>query len=539
MLNLPVIIIIILAVALNSAGAIAGFFLTPQGFVFLGRVHHPLDYFYYLSQFAQGKTNWLANYNLYSNDGVESSIVGWINIFIGHLFSLIGVSHLLTYQITIVLASLLFLSLSYKFIAQFFLHSPQKNKLSIIALFIFVSSNAFPTIQLTNGKWNLSYFNYWFNYGSPFTRLGGVPHQIIGHAASLAIYLLTIQWILKTPKSVTLLKTLSLVVLGLISASASPIQWLMTIAILSISLSFYLFKQKLLSDKISRLKLIIRSFFPLILTLLAGVPVAIYYQKLFKLIPFVLMSYWEAWNQVYIPFSLFVLSTGPVIILASIGIYLSYKKISLPWLISLVGIILPVFLFFSRLPAKVLLQNSRFLSPLVILFLSCFTAQTIVYLGNKIKLKTKETTIVIVLFFLFLTAPATIFQLKEKIIYNVNDSFNYLPINDVKLFQKAKEISTTKDTFLIIWPFNISFPALTARRSYHGHSLLTVYSPEKDKAVDEFFNGKMDQNQREEFLKSKRINFIITYSDNPKIKTLTSIVPISANSRLTLYQVKK
>src|SRR3990167_4479799 len=91
-------IIILLALILNSLTYIAGVLATPANAVYLGTVHWPGDYFYYLSQFAQGRYSWFFSYDLYSRDFPVKTLGGWVNVFLGRLFFLAGIDHLRAYQ---------------------------------------------------------------------------------------------------------------------------------------------------------------------------------------------------------------------------------------------------------------------------------------------------------------------------------------------------------------------------------------------------------------------------------------------------------
>src|SRR5512145_3344795 len=91
--------VIILGTIENIWPIIAGFAATPKGYIFLGTVHHPGDYFYYLSQFTQGVSGLLQTQNLYTSERIPLTFVGWFNVLVGHLFSVIGFSSISTYHI--------------------------------------------------------------------------------------------------------------------------------------------------------------------------------------------------------------------------------------------------------------------------------------------------------------------------------------------------------------------------------------------------------------------------------------------------------
>jgi len=64
---------------------IVGKLATPPNMVYLGTVHWPSDYFYYLSQFAQGTYNFLSSTMLFTPEKLKPVLVGWQNVLTGRI----------------------------------------------------------------------------------------------------------------------------------------------------------------------------------------------------------------------------------------------------------------------------------------------------------------------------------------------------------------------------------------------------------------------------------------------------------------------
>src|SRR3989339_1485513 len=72
--------------------------LTPEGMFYLGTVHWPSDYFYYLSQFVQGKEHLLFSTMLFTPEKLRPVLVGWQNGLTGRLLMLTGLDVISAYQ---------------------------------------------------------------------------------------------------------------------------------------------------------------------------------------------------------------------------------------------------------------------------------------------------------------------------------------------------------------------------------------------------------------------------------------------------------
>lgn len=548
--TLIVIAAILFIVFLNSLVFITGLLATPIGSVYLGTVHWPGDYFYYLSQFAQGKESWFKGFDLFTSDFTSQTYVGWVNIFLGHIFNFVRLNQFIAYQISIIIFCITFLGISYLLIREIF---PEFRRMRIIAFLLFLFSNPFPKIIFDAGKISISYYDFWFNQGILFNRVVGVPHQLIARSCISLILLLVLKWWKnggvnsKGMKRGKYLMLLSFPVLGLVLASVEPVHWLITSLVLfiapilicgscrfpdSIGIASPAVKSKV-ANTIGLLDYwIIGLFF-----FLGGLPMALYLKKLFGNLPYLQLSLWENSQQLHVDPITFIMGNGPVMVIAIFGIWGFMKKASLSKITALVFIFTTIFLYFSPIPALVKIVNVRFLPAPTTIFLACIASYAIETFANRFPKKKLVVAWLIVIICISITLPALSEEIKTRTRIEHNNSFFYVSKTVIDAYKEAEKISNIKDTFLVIWPFNWSFPGWTGRRVFEGHTLLTINQPEKEKASSDFFDGKMSKYDMEKFITANKINYILTYTWTGSVKEMSNLTKIYDNNWLALYRV--
>lgn len=487
-------VLIGLFVLINSLPFFVGLIRTPANYFFLGTIHHPIDYLTYLSQFAQGKTNWIRVYDLYSGDFKTPTLVGWVNVLLGKLFSLVSINHFFAYQIAVMAFAALFLFLSYRLIQSIF---PKDHTASRIALTLFLISNSFPG----------STDSMWFNYFNPVTRLGGVPHQILTSVLLVAVFLLA--------GKRNILRNIGLALCGFVVASLQPIQWALLVAVLFLT----------------------GAFIPGLIIALSGFPMTMYLKLLFQNPPFSQMASWEALQQVRVTPMSFFGASGPIFLLGLLGLPLFLRRTHALGRMIVLYALVSYALFFSPLPSKFSLQNIRFLSPLVVVFFSCFAASFIVTVSKQLK-NWKFISWSIVAFLAALLMPLQIRQMWERFDLPVHNAYLYLPKEAVNAMVASQTFSSYEDTFLVVWPFNVSFPAVSVRRSFNGHPLATIEAARKDQENYDFFSGAMTPEARKKFLIREDIAFVISYPGSFLSQT-DFLSREYGNSLLVVYKVNK
>ena len=522
--------VIILATLENIWPLIAGLLKTPPGYVFLGTVHHPADYFYYLSQFAQGGYRWITTINLFTSEPVAPSFMGWSNVLIGRIFYSVGISPLIAYHTSVFLFTVLLLVIAYTLT-----FSVLRSKFSAtIALYLFTLFHAFPILR--DGK--PSYGDYWNNFAVPRARFGGVPHQLLLNIASFVMVYCIIQWIqYKKYSGKTLI---SLGVSSLILASLQPVLWVLITAAAGIAI---LCKHWLKSSDRPASGNTQKFLFHRVIMLLAvlmssGLPPVLYLTRLFTTLPFSQLKLWEAGAQNALTPEHFLSSTGPVFLIALFSLPLFASHLSFAKIFVILFSLFSLLLFLSPVPVALGLSQARFISTLTILCLSVIASSGLMHLLNAKGTITRMSGTLLIVGISWLLIPNHFKTLQLSGSFDPGNAYYYLPAADYEFLQKSGRIGKPDDTFLITWPYNVMFPAITGRRTYHGHPLLTIASQEKDTHAAAFLNGSLSAEAVRALLADNHITYVIAAADNPSPASHSFLTRIAASKALVLYQVR-
>ncbi len=494
-----VIIISLVATLENILPSIMGFQQTPANAVFLGTVHHPNDYFYYLSQFTQGATRWLTTTNLYTSEITPDTFVGWSNVLTGHLFWLLSIPAIPAYQISIAIWTFLLCLSAYK-LALLILKDKHKALLSLV---LFVLYHAFPIFR--DNHW--TYADYWNNFSVPRVRFGGVPHQLLLNTLSVFTLSLLLQK-----------KRLLMALSAFLLASLQPVLWLLVTASCGI---------------VSLIKR--RSIFPTLILMLSGLPAAIYLNKIFSTLPFSQLKIWEASQQVPLQITGFFLAMGPIFIIALLSLYIFLSKRTYERLIIFIFALLSLTFLMSPIPQMLHLTNIRFMSTLTILCISCIATEGLYAIQRRFP---RILFFALTLFLTTLLLPNHMQTLLLATEFNPANAYEYLSKDDVKFLTSLTTIGNPSDTFLVLWPYNSIIPALTGQRSYNGHPLLTIHPSEKDVNAQAYFDQTMTSAQQKEFLINNTIRYIIAYSWQTNLKQISYLEPVKETDYLIVYKVE-
>lgn len=444
-----VILIIALATAENMAPLVIGWLRTPPGMVFLGTVHHPADYFYYLSQFAQGQYRWITSVDLYTSEVLKPSFIGWSNVLMGHL-----IPPIIAYHTSVLILTVILLFAAYKLFG------------SKVALYLFVLFHAFPIIR--DGQ--PSYGDYWNNFATPFVRMGSVPHQLLLNiAAMILVY------------SVMKKRPIFIGISGFVLASLQPVLWMLILGVTG-----------MLSIRRS------------LIILTSGILPILYLTKLFDTQPFLQLKLWEAAQHNYFDAKGFILATGPIFLIAIIALpaYLSSQSFQKRFFVYFAALSLALFL--SPIPAMLGFAQVRFMSTLTILCLSIIAA-------NLLQKNTKILYVTLIILTIILL-PNHLTSIRLATAFTPDNAYYYLSRGDYNLLQTAARVSTPNDTFLVLWPYNVVFPALTGRKTYTGHPLLTINAKSKDETVHRFFSNNLTSHEATNILSTNHITYVIAYT---------------------------
>jgi hypothetical protein len=505
------VIVSFLYTVILSLNYIVGVIQPHEGYIFLGTVHHPRDYFYYLSQFTQGESRWLTTVDLYTHELIQPSLVGWSNVLAGRLLSFIGVSPIVAYQVTLTLFTFIFLLLVAKFLTILFPAVTQKST-RYIAFILFCVTNTFANAP-----------SFFANVLEPMTRLPRVPHQVL----ALICIILTIIIVTRIQSKIPLLNYkiahyLFLVFSAVILASINPAQWFLVVMVLFIALLWH-------ARSIGSVRTPLLFF-------LAGLPVIVYLHTLFKTPPFSQIALWEGIQQVQFHLATLIQSLGPVTLIALIGLPLFMKHMTLPAKLIITYLLASLLLFFSPVTQLAHITHVRFLSAITVVGLAAVAGNFLTHIPiTKVGIRLTVAWVITGFLSLYLT-PVWVAQFKTQANLALNNSYVYLPVEVHSAFIETKKRTTAQDIVLVTWPYDRSFPAITGRRGFMGHELLTINTDEKTAGAYNFFDARVSEDAMHQFLLKNNITYVLAFTSTTKIQK-PFIQMVYQNSTMTLYKV--
>lgn len=521
--RLLLLIAVIGIIALNSWPLVAGWIAAPANFQFLGAIHHPQDYYYYLSQLTQGAGGrWLTAFDLYTGEFRQATLVGWTNVLIGRLGGLVGLTPILTYHLSLILFGLVMFILAYRLVKIFFPATQLGRTQSRISLILFALGNSFPQLITGPEGTQVTYSDFWFNFGKPFNRVGQVPHQTLVTAATITLFWLGLQ----PGKLKPAIRYLILAAAALVLSSIHPVQWLTAVISLSLALLIsYINKRSRVTD-----------FWSPAVIGISGLLPAVYLKNLFGQLPYSQLAAWESWQQLPLTVLEFILNGGPVVVLAAIGLPLFLKTKSPARWTAVISLIISLAALFTPFPAKLHLGNVRFTSPLMYLFLALAASETIISLGKIFRPSPRAATWIITVVILSISIPVYAVQMRTRTSWDTNNAYLFLSNEAIQAFTATQKLTGTDDLVFVAWPFNVTFPAVTGRRVFSGHDLLTINSPQKNDLTWKFFSSLLPPNEMSDLVRQSRITHVLTYPWTFR-PVPDYFRQIWSNNLLTLYKV--
>lgn len=513
--RLTVAIFILLTVLATSLQFIVGYLVVPEGMMYLGTVHWPSDYFYYLSQFIQGRESWLTSTVLYTPEKLSPVLIGWQHVLSGKLLSLLGINVIFSYQVAVAVFLILFLAAAYFLIKEIFPDSTPKR---LLALWFFISSTSFVKIVGSGQGFLYYYYNHWYNLGSNIQRFSPTPHHLLAYALGSINLLIFIR--ITDKKSTNWRLNFLLAIGAILQASINPVAFLLLAFV-------FLFVCLLLKRQ-----LLTPTFF-----LLAGLPSAFYARWVFSRPPYNLSSAWEAGQQLIMtPLTLFQ-DSGLIIIFAIIGVWPYLKKINSKKLTLLLFLTVSLVFYLTKIPSLFSLSNARFWSSHVYIVWAILAAEGIYFISNIFKKGQKWLFLLLLAVYLITIIPSYYIQYQELLKPKSGNSFYYIPRQSYDIFLKARQISSRDDIFLVAWPYNESFPALTGRKTFFGFDLLTIDHKKKLAAAYQIIDGKVTVSRAQEILAANRIKYVMVFPSRDNIARLSKARLIEGNNSLNFYQI--
>jgi len=481
---IPIIFLIYL-VAVFFVPFLSGYVKTPPGKIYLGTVHFPIDYFFYLSHLTQGKQNLIFTDYLYTTESLPKLFLGWIYVPFGRIASVIHLPPIIMYEVMLWIFGFSYLFFSYKLLCRIF---PASQKKRILAFLLFLFSNTFPRIVEENGVKFIAQYYSWYNYGEPLVRFPSIPHQLLLQSSIFMMIYVFFAYSEAHKKSHALLMLLCSAAAGLVLGSTQPIQWILISVCLFPLVIFQAVKRRSVH-------------IPYLLFVGVGLFFAWYVKGLFAREPFQFMNLWETQQSPFMPLEQFIHYHGPVLLIGLLGLPWFMKTKNLSRYVITAMTILAVTLFFLPISKKLPFLTFRYLSALPIFFYASSAAEGIFSL-SKLTRKFQPLVLAMTLTLLcFLLGPLFIRELGEKMNPDKNDTSYYLSHEAADVFEKAREISTLTDTFLVFWPYETIFPALTGRREFIANKFFTIDFEKKNQNAYRYLVNQMPETERLDFLK--------------------------------------
>jgi len=536
---LTVAVIIFSLAVVNLWHVIYSYLNRPPNTIFIGITHYYLDYFYYLNQITQGSQgNWLIR-NLYTSENIPASPLWWPNILLGKISSITGFEVFTVYYLSVFIISLISLFLLYYTSRLLY---PDKLHFRISTFLLAVMTSCYYLIQKNaDGRWFINPYQYFYNYTESLNRLGGVFHLILQNILSLGIILTAskIFDLVRQPSKIFIKYALISAGLLFILCFINPVYVLIDgLAIFLYALIWSLFNLK---NTGALFKLIIAG-------LLMSVPLLVPLRLMFNVFSTPFYSYFRWWELQIRPANpyIFLHSMGPIALLFLLGLVMFLKKPSSLKTLGIIWAVLPVLLYFSPLPNRLLIPYFRLHQPPSYIFIAAAAVWSF-WLISKIFSKINSRFLFPVFYFLIIIYLT--FQI-PMILTEINTRKNNLALDswlnylDYDTYRGLKWLSKQNKNEIVLAINNLEVitPAISGHTVYTAHHSLTFdYNRKIGEAVS-FFIGRMASSAAYEFLKQNNIGYVLWHkTDGPLNRVVADydfLTKIFENSSLIIFSSK-
>ena len=443
----------------NQLHVITQWFARPAGTYFTGIAHSLPDYFLYTDLMAQGAAGNLWTAAHFTNEPMAKTWIYWFNALLGWLGNLIGLSPFGTYNVSLFFL-VIGLCLLWYYLTK--LLYPTNRFLRLTSWIMILTASSF--------AWNGSLLGqFWFSPTPALNRLGGVPHQVFGTIVFLLLAIFFSR------------KSLFMIPLAVLASTANPIQMALFLCAAAITTTR-------------------KNIVPFSILVLLGVAGAWATNRAFDLPVLQAAKAWENAQVVSVSLWQFILSMGPIAFLMPFGIkpFLKEKTV-LRMLLFSYGV-LSILVFFSPLPKLLGTANVRWLHPASYGMLGILSSEGLLAISQG-KIKT-----ILLFMYLLLTIPSLSVQIQARA--NSSD-LNYIPIAVIEKLNTIKK--TIRDGVVLTHPslpYDVLVPTFTGLTSFTGHPIHTLYPNVKEKLRQDFFSGKMTEEQKKQFLSDHNITVI-------------------------------
>jgi hypothetical protein len=527
----------------NSWHIVSRYFTRPPNTIFIGISHYHEDYFYYLSQLAQGAQGAWRVSNLYTAEPIPPQLLWWPNILLGKIAALTQLPAWTVFDLALIIIAAFSLVAVYWTIRLIY---PNDSSKRVAAFLIAAMTSTFYFVSRTpDGSWSIVPHQFFYNYTSSLNRLGGVFHLILQNILSIIMIVSGakifdhIFW-QKYPPRMFLANVATAAVSAFLLMFINPVYIITNAGTLTITaLILTVWKR----PPVMRLTKLLAA--GLVITLPLTIPY-LSMQIALREFYFQYFRWWET-NVKRVTPEEFFLSLGPLAILAVIGLIPFLKKDRALRLTGVIWAFFPLTLYFTWIPIKFQFPFFRLPQPPHYLVFGALAAEALFlpsqlfsHLGKPRFGRFVFTVLVIV--WCLIQLPAINLEVKARNQSHALQSWlNYLPPGLKEGMDFLKNAPDQKSLVLAINNVELITPALSGRKVFVGHHSITLNYPEKITAASRFFIRAMTPDEGRSFIRDNRIGYILwRHADGPA-DTLSAYYPFLSvafrNNEMTVFGV--
>lgn len=513
----------------------------PPETVYIGVTHFHEDYFYYLSQVAQGAEGSWKTSNLFTSESVPPVSLWLPNILLGKIASVLNAYPWTIYNWALFLVSVITLFLTYLFCRRLYTGSDRLTIFKRTGAFIIAvtTSMAYSIKFDPDGIISIATKSYFYNFTASLNRIGGVFHLVLQNALSISVLLIgsdIIGLLIKKETGLkTLMRTILLSILLVALTLINPVYTLINLISLAISAVILLWGKPdiRLSSKI------------LYLALVALTPLLIPYAVIRGALQNDFYRYFRSWEATIKPASTgeVIGSMGMIFYLALPGLGFYLKKLTVLRSVTLAWLLVQFILYFSPVPGYLRIPYFRLLQPPSYTVMGVAAMEILILPYHLLhRFRYAKTGIIVSAIFVGLYVSLQVPAIRSELDARLQNHILPSWLNNVEretmaglLFLKSKPAGLT----LSIGNLELLVPVVSVKPVYVGHSSLTLDYPRKIGLAAKFFSRNMTPVEAREFLNRENIKYIISRNDNVDSAALSLKVPdmavIYKNKTVTVW----
>lgn len=525
---------------------------TPPDRVYLGAERYTPDYYIYLFYTNQGALNRVSVSDFYTNEPHNEALVHIEYLVMGKIGALIGLGVVATFYLFRSLFLIIYLLLSFWFIAKFFKDLGWQR---ITFLFsIFWGGVFWPTTE--QGLIFKTFFDF---YQPPdlINRLTFEPHKLMGMSLFLLLLFYGLSFY-ENYQKYNLSQRIRRFVLLLLFALLGGLIHGITIISLIFTVVFYLLSKSLLVlFSKEKIRLLWQPALLMFLLFLVMISPIFYWQQVFSQNPvwYQVFKYWEGYfvqidSKAPLAPTLvgFFLILGPLILLSLIGVrklLTEHKNLGL-LLISFLSSNL--FLFFYGYIFLGTSKHRYYQTPYLLVWsiLAIYGLRTLFSRPQRLS-KLRFVMAGVACFLLLSVGLPGTKQGFEKQFYQFGQPPNlellaYPTKGMYGGFLWLKDHSRTNDVILSLPTVGNIIPAIPGRKVLVGDYVHSYLYAEKLPLVQKFFKGEMTLGEAENFLNKEKVNFVFVSVEEKALGNLSSYVSllqnVYQNDETMIYKIK-